>query len=316
MHTYDLSAWQHDHDFVHQHDHAERRTMFVMILTFAMMIGEIVAGTAFGSMALLADGWHMGTHVAAFAIALFAYAYARRHADNPLYSFGSGKVSVLGGFASATALAVIALIMVLESVHRMFESRDILFNEAIAVAVIGLIVNIISAVLLQHPHADNQHHHDHNLRAAYLHVLADAITSVLAIVALLTGKWLGWQWMDPLMGIVGSVIIGRWSYGLIRDTSSILLDAANDTELRSAIRHAIESEDDERICDLHTWDIASGQKAAIIAIVAHSPKTPEDYKQRIAGVYPFAHVTVEIHRCPGDKLPNEKPVCGGIVAAC
>jgi cation diffusion facilitator family transporter len=231
MHIYTLEKWQHSHDFVVIHEKGEKRTKQVFALTAITMIAEIIAGMVFGSMALLADGWHMGTHAAAFIISIFAYRYTRKHSQDKRFTFGTGKVSVLGGFASAVALAVVALVMAIESIQRFINPLVIQFNEAIIIAVFGLIINIVCAVLLygghdhdfEHDHS-HQHHHDHNLRAAYLHVLADALTSILAIIALTFGKYFGWSWLDSLMGIVGAFMITRWSYGLLKDTSSILLD--------------------------------------------------------------------------------------------
>jgi cation diffusion facilitator family transporter len=231
MHSHSLEQWQHDHDFHLDSSHGERRTRYVVLLTAVMMVVEIAAGYLYGSMALLADGWHMGTHVAALGISLFAYGYARRHADDPRYSFGTGKVSSLAGFASAVALAVVALMMGAESVQRLLSPQTIHFDEAILVASVGLAVNLLSAWLLRddhshhhHGHDEPHHHHDHNLRAAYLHVLADALTSLLAIVALLCGRALGWVWMDALMGIVGALVIAKWGLDLIRETGGVLLD--------------------------------------------------------------------------------------------
>jgi cation diffusion facilitator family transporter len=231
MHIHNLHRWKHSHRFNIEDGHAERNTRRVIMLTLSMMVIEIIAGYIYGSMALLADGWHMGTHAAALGITAFAYFYARKHSDNPNYSFGTGKVGVLGGFGSAVVLAIIALLVGVESVQRLISPVTIRFNEAIAVAFIGLAVNLFSAYLLRgrHHHSpgnDSGHgqHQDHNLKAAYLHVLADALTSLLAIVALLTGKAFGWVWMDPIMGIVGALVISRWSYGLLVDTGRVLLD--------------------------------------------------------------------------------------------
>ena len=262
MHTDTLEHWQHDHNFSIENRKGEKRTQYVLILTAITMVVEVVAGSVFGSMALLADGWHMGTHVAAFMIAVFAYRYARKHATNPTYAFGTGKVSVLGGFASAVALAVVALVMLFESLHRLVEPQVIQFNEAIAVACLGLFINVVSALLLKdnhhHHHGhDHEHHHDHNLRAAYVHVLADALTSLLAIVALLSGKYFAWNWLDPVMGIVGAIIITRWSIALLKQTSPILLDGSIDAEYQSAIRERIETDSDNRISD--GWKCRSRQ---------------------------------------------------------
>lgn len=305
MHEHSLENWQHNHDFSIQNEHGEKRTFYVLILTAVTMVVEIIAGSVFGSMALLADGWHMGTHVAAFMIAIFAYQYARKHADNPAYAFGTGKVNVLGGFSSAVALAVVALVMLIESVQRIYSPHEIFFNEAIAVATLGLIVNVISAFLLKddhhhhhHGHDDHhQHHHDHNLRAAYLHVLADALTSLLAIIALVSGKYFGWNWLDPMMGIVGAIIITRWSYGLLRETSPILLDGSIDDEYQAAIRERIESDSDNRISDIHIWKVSPNHHAAIISLVTHHPKATEYYKNLLSDFSKLSHVTIEVNVC-------------------
>ncbi|MDF0556240.1 CDF family Co(II)/Ni(II) efflux transporter DmeF [Kamptonema sp. UHCC 0994] len=309
MHIHNLEQWQHSHDFSVNQDRAEKNTKVVMLLTAVTMVAEIIAGTIFGSMALLADGWHMATHVAAFGIAVFAYQYARSHATDPKYTFGTGKVSVLGGFASAVALAVIAFIMALESAVRLFQPQAIQFNEAIGVAVIGLVVNLASAWLLQdhhdhhHDHHHNHHEHlDHNLRAAYLHVLADALTSVFAIVALFAGKFLGWVWMDAVMGLVGAGVIAKWSYGLVRDTGLILLDGAIDKRIKLDIVTAIEENADNRVTDLHIWHIGQNHLAATISLVTHYPQTPEYYKNLLSHISSLSHVLVEVNYC--HDLPN------------
>jgi cation diffusion facilitator family transporter len=273
MHTHNLHLWEHSHRFNIEDDHAERNTRRVILLTLVMMIIEITAGYIFGSMALLADGWHMGTHAAALGITAFAYYYARKHSENPSYSFGTGKVGVLGGFGSAVVLAVVALLMGVESVQRLVSPVNIRFNEAIAVAVVGLAVNLISAYLLRGRHHHSHQHgsgHDHNLRAAYLHVLADALTSLLAIVALITGKAFGWVWMDPIMGIVGALIISRWSYGLLIDTGKVLLDRDVNAEAVEEIRSIVESDSDNRVADLHVWRVGSHH----LAESTHAKATP------------------------------------------
>lgn len=306
MHIHTLDQWRHSHDFHGDSSHGEKRTLYVVILTAVMMVVEIAAGYHYGSMALLADGWHMSTHVAALGISLFAYSYARRHARNPNFSFGTGKVSSLGGFASAIALAVVALIMGFESIERLLSPQSIRFDEAIVVAVVGLIVNLVSAWLLHgghdHHHSHHgHHHHDHNLRAAYLHVLADALTSLLAIVALLCGKAFGWIWMDALMGIVGAIVISKWSIGLIRDTSGVLLDATPDHELVSGIESVIESDADNRVSDMHVWCVGSNHYAAIISVVTHTPRDPSHYKELLSKFDKLSHVTIEVHGCEGDS---------------
>ena len=314
MHTHAIENWQHSHDFSVKNDKGERRTQYVLILTAITMVVEIIAGSIYGSMALLADGWHMGTHVAAFMITIFAYRYARKHANNPAYAFGTGKVSVLGGFASAIALAVVALVMLVESMQRIIDPHTIQFNEAIAVASLGLFINIVSAFLLKddhhHDHSNehhHHHHHDHNLRAAYMHVLADALTSLLAIVALVSGKYFGWNWLDPIMGIVGAIIITRWSYGLLKQTSPILLDGSIEEEYQSAITETIEKDSDNRISDIHIWKVGANHYAAIISLVTHSPKSTQYYKDLLIGFHKLSHTTIEINACEGEHcvVPNK-----------
>ncbi|MEJ2662200.1 MAG: CDF family Co(II)/Ni(II) efflux transporter DmeF [Desulfobacteraceae bacterium] len=313
MHIHSLDRWRHQHDFGFIHQKGEQRTKQVLAITAVTMVVEIIAGSIFGSMALLADGWHMGTHAAAFAITIFAYQYSRKHAANRSFTFGTGKVSVLGGFASAIALAVVALFMGFESVHRFFEPPRIQFNQAIIVAFIGLVVNLVCAVLLQgrhdhghdHRHHDDhnhahQHHHDMNLRGAYLHVLADALTSVLAIAALTFGKFFGWYWLDPLMGIVGAVVITRWSYGLLQETSGILLDKNIDKEVIAAIQKKIEVEEDNRVADIHVWKLGPKDYGAILSLVTHYPKDPAHYKALLNDFDQLAHITVEVNQGQGD----------------
>jgi cation diffusion facilitator family transporter len=308
MHIHTLQEWKHRHRYNIETGHGERNTRRVIALTLSMMIIEITAGYLFGSMALLADGWHMGTHAVALSITAFAYYYARRHSDNPNYSFGTGKVSVLGGFSSAVVLAVIALFIGVESIRRLISPQPIRFNEAIAVAFVGLVVNLISAFLLQdkhHQHRKQQPHdqshktkiRDHNIRAAYFHVLADALTSLLAIIALFTGKAFGWIWMDPVMGIVGALIISRWSYGLLVDSGKVLLDRDVNQEAIAEIRSVIEADSDNRVSDLHVWRVGSHHLSAIISIVTHFPKSPDHYKKLLADYDEIAHVTVEVNPC-------------------
>jgi cation diffusion facilitator family transporter len=309
MHTETLAAWQHTHDFAVLHEKGERRTRQVLLVTAITMIVEIAAGTVFGSMALLADGWHMGPHVAAFLITIFAYRYARRHEQNPQFTFGTGKVGVLGGFASAVALAVVALVMSVESLERILHPQAIHFNEAIAVAVLGLSVNVICAFLLQgsgehHHHRDHHddashehHHHDHNLKAAYLHVLADALTSLLAIVALFSGKLFGWNWLDPVMGIGGAAVITRWSYGLLRETGPILLDSSIGEEQKTDIVARIEADADNRISDLHIWRVGPDAYAAIVSLVTHFPQSRDHYIDLLKNIEKLSHITIEVHHC-------------------
>lgn len=314
MHEQSLEDWQHSHDFSVKNEKGERRTLYVLWLTAITMVIEIAAGSIYGSMALLADGWHMGTHVAAFMIAIFAYRYARKHADNPAYAFGTGKVNVLGGFASAIALAVVALVMLVESLQRIIDPQAIHFNEAIVVACVGLLVNVVSAFLLKddhghthshshshthgHQHEDGHHHHhnhDHNLKAAYMHVLADALTSLLAILALVSGKFMGWYWLDPVMGIVGAIIITRWSYGLVKQTGPILLDASIEADYQQAIKEAIEQDADNRISDIHIWKVGANHYAVIIALVTTTPNTADHYKGLLRDFHRLSHITIEVN---------------------
>jgi len=293
---------------------AERSTRLVVALTAAMMVIEIAAGLAFGSMALLADGWHMSTHVTAFLITAVAYWLSRRHAADRRYSFGTGKMGVLGGFASAIVLALVALLMAGESISRLFEPPAIRFHEAIAVSVVGLAVNVACALLLRSPHAhhaghahphSHDHHHDLNLRAAYLHVIADALTSVTAIVALVCGLYLGWAWLDPVMGIFGSIVISAWAYTLLRDTGGILLDKTPDSsDLPAEIRRAVEQEGDARITDLHVWQVAPGRFAAIVTVAGGSPRAPDAYRKLLSVHEELVHLTLEVTT---DSPPSWRP---------
>jgi cation diffusion facilitator family transporter len=317
MHTTDISAWKHDHDFTSDTSSAEKRTHKVIALTAFMMVVEITAGSILHSMALLADGWHMSTHVAAFALTALAYYIGRRNAKNARFTFGTGKVGVLGGFTSAIILSGIALFMAVESIHRLITPVTIHFREAILIASVGLVVNILSAWILKddphhhHGHAHNHSHgaphHDLNMRAAYLHVLADAFTSVLAITALTLGYFFAWVWLDPIMGLVGTIVIVSWAYTLLRDTSSILLDRIPaETDLPVVIREGIEGDGDSKITDLHIWQVGTGKFAAIISVVAHHPKTPDAYRAELKIHEELVHVTVEVHTChehPEAKCP-------------
>lgn len=296
-----IDEWQHNHVFGQDRKRSgEQRSLLVVGLTLAMMVWEIVAGALYGSMALLADGLHMGSHAVALGIAVFAYTYARRNANNKQFSFGTGKVNALGGFTGAVLLAGFALYMMIESIDRFIHPVAISFNGAIFVAVIGLFVNGISAWILggedhDHGHTHNHEHHDHNRRAAYFHVLADALTSVLAIAALLTGKYAGWNWMDPIMGIIGAILITRWSWHLLKDTAHVLLDQQR-SDLEHGVRQAIE-DDSARIYDLHLWSIGPNIQAAIVSVISSKPESPAVYKQRIQAQCPsLVHVTIEAQR--------------------
>jgi cation diffusion facilitator family transporter len=298
------SNFAHDHMFLGaSHDENARRTWWVVALTFVMMIGEIAAGYITGSMALLADGFHMATHVAALGIAAAAYGFARRHASNARYSFGTGKVGDLAGFASAMVLGLVSLGIAVESVLRLFQPTTVAFTEATVIAVIGLAVNIASAFLLMgnhghhghdHGHShdhDHGHHHDNNLRSAYVHVLADALTSVLAIAALLAGRYLGWVWLDPAMGIVGAIVIAKWAYGLMRDSAAVLLDTT-DEPVAAEIRELLAT-DDVRISDLHVWQVGPDARAAIVSVVASASVSADTIRERLAPVHELSHLTVE-----------------------
>ena len=307
MHIHKLEQWQHGHNYFVHREQNEKNTQKVMGLTAVTMVVEIVAGVAFGSMALLADGWHMGTHVAAFLITLFAYSYSRKNANNPDFTFGPGKINVLGGFASAVALAVVALIMAVESVGRFFSPVEIHYGQSILVAVVGLAVNVVSAFLLHgshghdyhhgHSHGNENHHEDHNLKAAYFHVLADALTSVLAIVALLFGSLFGWWALDPAMGIVGAIVITRWAWGLLKESSAILLDAGVKKEVREEIKDVIEADADNRVTDIHVWKVGPHHLAVLLTLVTHYPRSSGEYKKLLAGFDQLKHITIEVIKC-------------------
>ena len=313
---------RHQHNFSSHNSQGEKRTFYVLLLTVVTMIVEIIAGTIYGSMALLADGWHMGTHAAAFGITLFAYRYAKKHAESERFSFGAGKVSVLGGYTSAIALGIVALLMLVESVHRLFNPQAIQFNEAIIVACIGLTVNVVSMFLLgdhhhdhghehghnhsknhdhshshdhdsDHSHKHGEHHHDHNLRAAYMHVLADTLTSLLAIVALLFGKFYGWNWLDAAMGMIGALVIAKWTMNLMKQTSPILLDENIGDDYRQSITEALASY--AIVTDFHMWKVSGHHYSAAITLESNSDKTISEYKQMLAKFDKINHLTLEVH---------------------
>jgi cation diffusion facilitator family transporter len=307
IHEANPRKWRHEHNYLSaSHRRGERNTHLVIALTGVTMVVEIVAGTIFNSMALLADGWHMASHASALGITAFAYFYARRHAANSRYSFGTWKVEVLGGFSSAVVLGVIAVLIAWESLGRFSKPLAIRFDDAILVACVGLMVNLVSAYILRDRHdavahgggTHGGHTHDHNLRAAYLHVLADALTSLFAILALLTGKYFGWVWMDPSMGIVGSVIIARWSYGLLRDSSRVLLDGDVEREAAEQLRGAIEAGSNDLVADLHLWRVGPQELAAIISVVTDQPRPAEYYRKLAPASLALTHVTVEVNRRP------------------
>jgi cation diffusion facilitator family transporter len=314
--------WFETHNFLGaRHERHERRTWMVVGLTAVMMVAEIAAGTIYNSMALLADGWHMATHAGALGLSALAYSFARRHARNPRFSFGTGKVGDLAGYTSAVILGIAALMIAWESVVRLTAPRSIAFDEALLVAIVGLAVNLASAALLwskhdhDHDHGhDHQHDHghdrgddhgddhahghraDYNIRAAYMHVLADALTSVLAIAALAAGRWLGLAWLDPLMGVIGAAVILHWSIGLARNTGGILLDVEAGGGLVQRVRAAIENDFGDEVADLHVWRVGPGHYAAIVAIVTERVADAAELRSWLEERFPFAHLTVELRR--------------------
>lgn len=319
MHSHSLDRWQHHHQFAQQQKKNEKRTWYAVLITAAMMVIEIITGYLTGSMALLADGWHMGTHVAAFGLTLFAYWFARQASADQRYSFGAGKVNLLAGYTSAVALVLVAVLMALESIGRLIEPVSIDYDNALLVAVIGLVINLICAVLLHqgddhhhhhhhahdhshdhdhdHHHGHHHHGHDHNLYAAYLHVLADALTSFTAILALLAARHFDMPGLDPIMGIVGAVIITRWGWSLIRDTGPALLDRNPDAKLADTIQSRIEADRDNRVADLHLWPLSGHHYGVIVSVVTHHPQAPEHYRALLKGLPKLAHITVEVHPC-------------------
>lgn len=298
MHTLSRQNLNHTHTFDQCSKANERKTMAVIILTFVTMGVEITTGVLTGSMALLADGWHMGTHAMALGITWFAYIMARRYGKSSTFSFGTGKFGILAGYTSALFLGATAIYMLFESTKRFLYPVDIGFNEAIVVAVIGLLVNIISVWMLHGAEGHHHdHHHDHNLKAAYLHVLADALTSVLAIIALLAGKYLGLAFLDPLMGVVGGVLIGSWAWGLLKSSGLILLDGSHDDKTKQAIIKAIECDQDTKIVDLHLWKLSSNSLGAIINLVAGSSRSADEYHRRLKHIHHLDHITIETHGC-------------------
>ncbi|MCX7847329.1 MAG: CDF family Co(II)/Ni(II) efflux transporter DmeF [bacterium] len=335
MHRHHIERYQHAHVFLAPSRAAERRTRLVMLLTLTAMLAEIGAGLWCHSLALLADGWHMSTHAAALGLAALAYYFARRYAHDQRFTFGTWKMEVLAGYTSAWLLALVGLGIVYAAVERLLHPRLIQYREALLVALLGLLVNLVCALILRgrdatpvahaHPHEHASantphdphpaHVHDLNLRAAYLHVLADALTSVLAIVALLGGLWRDWRWLDALAGLLGAIMILRWAWQLLRDTALILLDAAGAEPLATLIRTELEQDGDTRVTDLHLWRVGVGQYACIVALIAAHPKPPDAYRQLLAHHRELAHLTIEMRRCEdacergAHAGPASHPVC-------
>lgn len=329
-HTHDLRPWQHAHIFDAGNRMGQRRTHWVLVITLLTMMVEIAAGWWTGSMALLADGWHMGTHALALGVTAWAYWLARRHARDMRYAFGTWKIEVLGSFASALVLGLVGIGIVVESIGRLWRAEPLEAQSALVVAVVGLVVNLASAWLLHgaqgghghhdhhdhhhghhHPREHDHHHHEHdhhghaahggedlNLRAAYAHVMADALTSVFAIGALSAALWLGWTWLDPVVGIVGAVVICVWAWGLMRQSAAVLLDREMDHPLTGEMREAIESDGDAKVADLHLWRVGRDKFAAIVCVVADVPLSPSTYRDRLAEHAELAHVSIEVNRCP------------------
>ena len=301
MHTITQQKLNHTHIFDQCSKANERKTMAVIILTFVTMGVEISTGILTGSMALLADGWHMGTHAMALGITWFAYVMARRYGKSSTFSFGTGKFGILAGYTSALFLGATAIYMLVESTKRFLNPVDIGFNEAIIVAIIGLLVNILSVWMLHGDEDHHNHHHDHNLKAAYLHVLADALTSVLAIIALLAGKYLGLAFLDPVMGLVGGVLIGSWAWGLLKSSGLILLDGNQDDKTKQAIIKAIECDQDTKVVDLHLWKLSSNSLGVLLTLVASSTSSAEEYRSRLDRIHHLDHITIETHGCTDES---------------
>jgi len=293
-------SWLGEH-----HDRNERRTRWVVVLTLVMMVAEILGGTWYGSMAVVADGWHMATHAAALGVATLAYRYARAHADNPRFAFGTGKVGDLAGFASAVSLVIVALLIGAGSVHRLISPVKIDFLQAGGIAVVGLLVNLVSAWMLRgghdhhhdhdHEHGHEHGHHDTNLRAAYLHVLADALTSVLAIAGLLTGFFLGWIWMDAAVGLLAAFVIAHWSVGLARSAGRTLLDSHDDTALEKSVRQRLSAVARTSVTDLHLWRLGPGRYGLLVSLRTPAPGTPDQFRAQLADLPQLVHVTIEVN---------------------
>ena len=314
MHNEQIELWRHQHTFNIEKKAIEKRTLIVVFITFVTMIVEIVFGWLSNSMALFADGWHMGTHAFALGISLLAYILARKYSKDHRFTFGTWKIEILGAYTSAVVLGMVGLIMVLTSLERIINPLAIQYDQALIVAILGLVINLICAGIFDfqtdshehdHNHGEHTHAHSHprhddlNLKAAYLHVLADALTSVLAIAALLGAKYFEWNWLDPFMGIVGAALIIRWSISLLKETTGILLELAHekDAKLIAAIKTQIESDGETKICDLHLWKVAQNKYACIVSLVTGNPCAVDEYKSRLDGIQELVHVTIEMNAC-------------------
>lgn len=315
MHTHDLAPWRHEHAFDTGNDKGERSTRMVMWITAAMMVVEIAAGWFYNSMALLADGLHMSSHAVAIGLSAFAYAAARRYARDPRFAFGTWKIEILGGFASAVFLLIVVALMLVGSVERLISPQPIHYQQAMLVAAVGLVVNLVSALILgaahDHGHGhghghDHGHHQDLNLRSAYVHVIADAATSVLAIVALAGGWWLGWSWLDPLMGVIGAIVVAIWAKGLIADTSKVLLDREMDHPVVEEIREVIAEHGavgETVIADLHVWRVGRGAYSCALSLVTHDRSLSADQVRRWLSVHEeIVHTTIEVQHCTDDDM--------------
>jgi cation diffusion facilitator family transporter len=313
MHNEQIELWQHHHLFNADKKAVEKRTLIVVIITFVTMIAEILFGWISNSMALLADGWHMGTHAFALGISLIAYIAARKYAKDETFTFGTWKIEILGAYTSAVVLGIVGLIMIFSSVERIINPLNIYYNQALFVAVLGLLVNLVCAIILNssghaHEHAHHHHgedkhshsNHDHedlNLKSAYLHVVADAVTSVLAIIALLGAKYFNFIWLDPFIGIVGACLIMRWSFLLLKETGGILLEREINNPIADEIKTEIESDGDSKICDMHIWKVAQNKYACIVSLVTARNYSIEAYKARLNKIHELAHVTIEVNEC-------------------
>ena len=297
-----LKQWQHSHVFNSGQEHLEKRTLLVVLLNLGMMAAEIVFGILTNSLALLADGWHMGTHTFALGISLIAFILARKHSGNRRFTFGTWKIEILGAYTSALFLGAVAVSMVYASIERLLNPLAISHNEALIVAIIGLVFNLVCAFILESPHNhedDDDHKHNLNFQSAYIHVLTDALTSVFAIAALLSAKYLGLTWLDPFMGLIGAVLIGRWAIQLIKSSAFILLDHEKNSPLSNRIKKSIEIDKDAQVADLHLWKVADNKYACILSLVADKPHTANEYKKRLKKISGLAHITIEVNQCSG-----------------